>query len=303
MDISVYNQAQDGYIQFKDDQDMFQGRVASIPSLHGEDIVIRLFDQSKKIRSIKDLSINDTRSTHIKSILEKKQGVFLVTGPTGSGKTSTLYSCIQELKHQKNINIISLEDPIETQISGIRQCPVDQNHLTFEKGLKAALRQDPDVIVIGEIRDAQTAKVVFEAAYTGHLILSSLHTGNVKSTLSRLSQFGIDSFLINQSLLGILSQQLIPQSCPDCQEFNGTQLINRGCDSCLRQGAQGRILCSELLVNLDSNQSDIFHHSTRLDNASFFSFASDIDEKEAQKKINTLVARSIKTSMGLDASI
>mgnify|MGYP003885370497 CR=1 FL=1 len=210
MDISTYTRPQDGFISIHTDVRHIQGRISSIPSAFGEDIVIRLFQNHQNLNYLEQLSIPAAQVRSMQSALEAKQGVFLVTGPTGSGKSTTLYSCLRYLQTQRNANIVSLEDPIERVIPGVRQCPINtESHFDFASGLRAILRQDPDIILIGEIRDEETAKIVFEAAYTGHLVLSSLHTGDVESSLLRLASFDVDPFLVSQALRGILSQDLV----------------------------------------------------------------------------------------------
>ena len=296
LDISIYTKPQDGFIDFERGTLRCHSRVSCIPSLYGEDIVLRLFEQYAQATPLNQLAFNPHTQDLIKSILKQQQGVFLVTGPTGSGKTSTLYSCLQHLKSQSRLNIISLEDPIEMAIPGVRQCPVTDQNLSFSDGLRAALRQDPDVILIGEVRDAKTAKIVFEAAYTGHLILSSLHTGSVHSSLLRLSSFDIDPFLINQALLGILSQQLVPKSCPNCQRphpLHRPFQENDGCEKCLQKGFQGRLLISELLsINTDT-PFNILDPKPSIKAHHFNSFKDDITDKLTQSQLSWSLAESL----------
>lgn len=210
LDISCRNKPQDGHLILDKGEEMIEARVATLPTVHGEDIVIRIFQKTLKYRTFSDLKMDMSIQAHIYKMLSHNNGLILVTGPTGSGKTTTLYTMLMHLRQKTRGVIVTIEDPVEMVIDGIRQSNInEQAGYSFEQGLKAVLRQDPDVIMIGEIRDAKTAKIAIEAAYTGHLILSTLHTTDIKSTLLRLHSFGIDPFLINHSIRGIISQQLV----------------------------------------------------------------------------------------------
>jgi len=222
----------------------------------------------------------------IKSMLNHTHGLILVTGATGSGKTTTLYSAIKYLQSQKNLNIISLEDPVEYVLEGVRQSQVNtQSGYTFVNGLRSILRQDPDVIMIGEIRDHQTAKIALDAAYTGHLVLSTLHTANIASTLLRLMSFELDPFMVTQSLKGIISQKLIPILCQTCKEEIQSKRYPKaftatGCHTCAFTASQGRTVLSESLYikNFPKNIED--KNLTRLMKSdSMYSFEEDIEEK------------------------
>jgi type II secretory ATPase GspE/PulE/Tfp pilus assembly ATPase PilB-like protein len=185
-------------------------RVSSIPSAWGEDFALRFFKKSPPKPSLTALGFSEKAAELTHQMLQKKSGLILVTGATGSGKTTTLYTCINLLQHARTHNIVTLEDPIETILPGIRQSQVNPSiGYTFITGLRALLRQDPDIVMIGEIRDQETAKTALEAAYTGHLVLSSLHTPNCETTLLRLQSFDLDPFWVQQSLAGIISQTLV----------------------------------------------------------------------------------------------
>ena len=211
LNLTCSNKPQDGHLVFKCKDKNIDARVATLPTVFGEDAVIRLFNQPLKFRSFSDLKISLSVQYHLNTMLTFKSGLILVTGPTGSGKTTTLYTMLMQLKQQQRGVIVSLEDPVEMVIDGVRQSSINRDiGFDFSNGLKSVLRQDPDVIMIGEIRDSETAKIALEAAYTGHLVLSTLHTADVKTTLLRLHGFGLDPFLINHCLKGVVAQKLLP---------------------------------------------------------------------------------------------
>tara|TARA_B100000131_G_scaffold27183_1_gene25839 strand:+ start:157 stop:1500 length:1344 start_codon:yes stop_codon:yes gene_type:complete len=210
LDLSIYQKPQEGHIKWKINTKAIDTRISIIPTIYGEDIACRLFNQTNTYETFNDLGITTQNQIICKQLCKHSNGLILVTGPTGSGKTTTLYTMLRYLQTQKKQNIITLEDPIEKELYGIRQTNIKpEKNFNFASGLKAILRQDPDIIMIGEIRDAETANIALEAAYTGHLVLSSLHTHNIKSTLLRLKQFKCDEFLTNYALRGIISQKLI----------------------------------------------------------------------------------------------
>lgn len=186
-------------------------RVSILPTLYGQDSVLRLAFKTTQFSSLESLGFSKNKVCILKQMINEKSGIVLVTGSTGSGKTTTLYGLVKEiLSHQQKV-VVSLEDPIECEIEGLRQSQVDlYGHYTYAKGLKALLRQDPDVILLGEIRDKETAAIAFQAAFTGHLVISSCHTSDVFSTLTRLYQLGVDSSYIQGALKGVISQKLIP---------------------------------------------------------------------------------------------
>ena len=186
-------------------------RVSILPSLHGQDLVLRLFHKANRFSSVCDLGINSKKVNMIHNMIYLNSGLILVSGPTGSGKTTTLYAIAQEILTKRKLVVVSLEDPIECDIPGVRQSQVSiDGPYTYSVGLKAVLRQDPDVIIVGEIRDAQTAAIACQAAYTGHLVLSSCHTPNIWETLMRLKQLALDMHQIQGALKGIIAQRLRP---------------------------------------------------------------------------------------------
>ncbi len=210
LDLSIYQEPQEGHIKWTQTNITIDTRLSIIPTIHGDDIACRLFNQIQPYKTFSDLGITYHNQSIIKQMCHNQNGLILVTGPTGSGKTTTLYTMLRYLQTLQKQNIITLEDPIEKELFGIRQSNIKpEKGFSFASGLKAILRQDPDIIMIGEIRDSETAQIALEAAYTGHLVLSSLHTHNIKSTLLRLKQFKCDEFLTNYALRGIIAQKLI----------------------------------------------------------------------------------------------
>jgi type II secretory ATPase GspE/PulE/Tfp pilus assembly ATPase PilB-like protein len=212
-------------------------------------------------------------------MMSNRHGLILVTGPTGSGKTTTLYTILNHLKKDNTKSIITLEDPIENILTGIRQSQINPSAgYTFIQGLRAILRQDPDIIMIGEIRDAETAKIALEAAYTGHLVLSTLHTANCESTLLRLQSFDLDPFLLGHSLKGIISQFLTPKRCEQCQQ--------QGCKNCHDTGFKGRIALHEMLVATTptslKTQDDFKDFMSK---NTYYPFYQDINQKIEDGKV------------------
>jgi len=228
MDISLTRQPQDGFLSFEACVDL---RISTIPTINGEDIAIRIADRRHGIRSIDTLSFGAPIADELKKLCQLDSGLILITGSTGSGKTTTLYALIDHIRTDSTRAIVTLEDPVEYPIDGIRQIPVQRNStFNFSDGIRAVLRQDPDVIMIGEIRDRETAVAAIEAAYTGHLVLSSLHTSTIEATLGRLHHFNLDPFWVGQSIQGIMSQRLDIIHCEcvsGCVLCNETQVIGR----------------------------------------------------------------------------
>ena len=240
MDISERRVPQDGRIQLKLEGRDVDVRVSSIPTIYGENVVLRLLDKSQVIVELGQLGFSSSILTHYKKLINSPHGIILVCGPTGSGKTTTLYACLNAINSDDK-NIHTVEDPIEYHLAGIRQMHIDPKvGLLFDNALSALLRQDPDVIMVGEIRNTETAKAAVQAALTGHLVFSTLHTNDAPSAVTRLIDMGIEPFLISSSVIGVLSQRLVRAICRECK--------GKGCKVCLQTGFKGRIGIFELMV-------------------------------------------------------
>lgn len=209
---------QDGRIGLKIAGREVDIRVSTVPTQFGERIVMRLLDKSAMVVDLEHLGIAGENLRNIERLIEKPNGIVLVTGPTGSGKTTTLYSCLSRI-NTPELNILTVEDPIEYQLEGIGQMQVNPKiGFTFASGLRAILRQDPDVVMLGEIRDAETAEIAIQASLTGHLVFSTLHTNDSAGAITRLIDMGIEPFLVSSSLLAVMAQRLVRRLCPDCKE-------------------------------------------------------------------------------------
>ncbi|MFA4829444.1 MAG: GspE/PulE family protein [Thermodesulfovibrionales bacterium] len=266
LNIAERQKPQDGRIQLKIGGKEFDIRVSTLPAYHGEKVVLRLLNRESVKVSIEDLGFSERNYNTFLELIKEPYGIILVTGPTGSGKTTTLYAAINEINSVKK-NIITVEDPIEYQLPIINQVQVNpKKDLTFANALRSILRQDPDVIMIGEIRDPETAAIAAESALTGHLVFSTLHTNDAPSSITRLIDMGIEPFLLSPSLLGILAQRLVRKICPKCKEeyspskaeLNTVRLNTQiegikfyrgaGCDNCKHTGYKGRTGIHEILV-------------------------------------------------------
>lgn len=264
---------QDGKFSVEYAGRMLDIRVATFPSVYGETVVLRLLDQTRTPLTLTELGLSDTMQQQLAAVLQAQHGLFLVTGPTGSGKTTTLYAALASIDDVTK-NIITLEDPVEYAMPHITQGHIDPEvGFTFETGIRAMLRQDPDIMLVGEIRDRQTARVAIEAALTGHLVLSTVHTHDAPTALIRIIEMEIEPFLLKASLLGILAQRLVRRVCTSCvfyeaptsQEaelFTTHELCvpeqiarHRGCDHCVGTGYYGRIGVFELLIISDIMRS------------------------------------------------
>jgi general secretion pathway protein E len=239
-------------------------RVSSLPTAFGERLVLRLLDKSSSVLALEDIGMKDDLLRRMEKMIASTHGVFLVTGPTGSGKTTTLYAALSRLD-RKQKNIITVEDPIEYQLSGVGQIQVNAKiDLTFANGLRSILRQDPDVIMVGEIRDQETAEIAIQSALTGHMVFSTLHTNDAAGGLTRLVEMGVEPFLAASSVVGILAQRLVRTICPHCRETytpessilerlnidpgrGDTFHRGRGCEKCMDIGYRGRTGVYELL--------------------------------------------------------
>lgn len=267
MDIAMKRRPQDGRTKLKVGNNQYDMRISTLPTIFGEKVVIRVLDQSKAFIDLQELGFGPDDLKALASILTRPQGIVLVTGPTGSGKSTTLYASLNRLKSEV-INIVTVEDPVEYQLPGISQVQVNERAgITFATGLRSILRQDPNVVMVGEIRDAETAKIAFQAANTGHLVLTTLHTNDASAAVTRLVDLGVDPYVIASSLLCVLAQRLVRQNCPHCvvvEKVNKTLLTRlgisgdnktlekikkgQGCEACQFSGYLGRLGIYEMLM-------------------------------------------------------
>ncbi|OGB89291.1 hypothetical protein A2625_03895 [candidate division WOR-1 bacterium RIFCSPHIGHO2_01_FULL_53_15] len=214
LDIAETRLPQDGRTDLKIGKSHIDLRVSTLPTIHGEKIVLRLLNRRQAHLKLEELGMEKDSLDAYKSIIAKKTGLVLVTGPTGSGKTTTLYATLAEL-NSKEVNIMTVEDPVEYQLPGINQIQVNnKSGLTFARGLRSILRQDPDIIMIGEIRDLETARVAIQSALTGHLVFSTLHTNDAPSAVTRLMEMGIEKYLVEATVLGVVAQRLVRKTAP-----------------------------------------------------------------------------------------
>ncbi|NDF06385.1 MAG: type II secretion system protein GspE, partial [Betaproteobacteria bacterium] len=239
LDIAEKRLPQDGRISLRLGQRAIDVRVSTLPGAHGERAVLRLLDKSQSRLTLASVGMQGATLQRFEQLITQPHGIVLVTGPTGSGKTTTLYAALQQLD-AAHFNIMTVEDPIEYELSGIGQTQVNPKiDLDFAKALRAILRQDPDIIMIGEIRDKETAQIAIQASLTGHLVLATLHTNDAISAVTRLTDMGVEPFLLSSSLLGVLAQRLVRKICSACQ--------GSGCATCGHTGYQGRTGIFELL--------------------------------------------------------
>lgn len=240
-------------------------RLSTLPTIFGEKIVMRILDLSNALSDLNNLSFSEQNLMLFKQMLHKQNGILLITGPTGSGKSSTLYAGLNHLNNEE-VNIITVEDPVEYQLEGINQIQVQEEvGLTFASGLRSILRQDPDIIMVGEIRDTETAQIAIRSSLTGHLVLSTLHTNNAVESISRLMDMGVESYLLSSSLLGVMAQRLVRRICRDCAETTASNdfevdilarygyekpmlVKGTGCPSCNGTGYRGRLAIHEVLM-------------------------------------------------------
>ena len=239
MDISEQRVPQDGRTFIKIGNREFDLRISVLPTFHGEKTVIRLLDRKKATLPLEELGLPEDDLFYYRKLIEKPQGMVIVCGPTGCGKTTTLYSTLEKI-NKESVNIMTIEDPIEYQLPGINQMQVNQKTgLTFARGLRGMLRQDPDIIMVGEIRDAETAAIVIKAAMTGHLVFTTLHANGPAGAVERLKDMGVDPYLISSTLNCVISQRLVRKLCVQCSGGR--------CKLCNQKGFKGRIGVFEML--------------------------------------------------------
>lgn len=280
LNIAEKRMPQDGRIRIKIAGRDIDIRVSTIPTAFGESVVMRLLDKSSVLLDVSTLGFIGKNLDYIQDVIHRPHGIVLVTGPTGSGKTTTLYSCLSKI-NSPELKIITVEDPVEYQLPGINQMQVNPKiDLTFATGLRAFLRQDPDVIMVGEIRDKETAEIAVQAALTGHLVFSTLHTNDAPASITRLVDMGVEPFLVSSSVVCIMAQRLVRGVCKDCArkytpeeaevakigltlaDLKGRQLFRPvGCPNCLETGYSGRTGIHEIMVLTDPIRSEIMKGS------------------------------------------
>lgn len=275
LDIAEKRIPQDGRISLRIGGRAVDVRVSTMPASHGERVVLRLLDKNAVKLDLATLGMTEQNHSVLRELIHKPHGIILVTGPTGSGKSTTLYAALLEI-NSKDRNILTVEDPIEYAIEGIGQTQVNTKvDMTFARGLRAILRQDPDVVMIGEIRDLETAEISVQASLTGHLVFSTLHTNSAVGAVTRLRDMGVEPFLLSSSLLAVLAQRLVRRLCPSCKAAHAATeqekqilgldseqevIIYRavGCENCNQTGYKGRTGIHELLV-VDENIRELIH--------------------------------------------
>ncbi|GAB6137123.1 type IV-A pilus assembly ATPase PilB [Halanaerobaculum tunisiense] len=308
MDIAERRIPQDGRIQMKLSQTKIDLRVSTLPTVEGEKVVIRILDEESLMLGIDELGFSPEHKPIFKKMISQPHGMLLITGPTGSGKTTTLYSALSSI-NDADKNIITVEDPVEYRLEGINQVQVNpQAGLEFANGLRSILRQDPDIIMIGEIRDKETAEIAIHAAMTGHLVLSTLHTNQSAGALTRLINMGVEPYLVASSVMGVVAQRLVRKICPDCKRENEDEVIDSvlaeylqeqnefidyygsGCRNCNETGYRGRTAIFEIL-DIDSEIKKLI-----IEKAS----AAEIEDIAKEKGMKTLTDSAFqKVKQGL----
>ena len=261
LDITEHRLPQDGHIPMTVESRAVDLRISTYPTIAGENVVVRLLDQSATALKLIDLGFSPESLAQFQQLIQRPHGMLLVTGPTGSGKTTTLYAALAQINSMTK-NIMTIEDPVEYRLPLIRQTQIHlKAGVTFAAGLRSILRQDPDIIMVGEIRDHETAEIAMHAALTGHLVLSTLHTNDAAGAVARLLDMGMEPFLLASTLLGVIGQRLVRRICPSCQEGSRSSkelrerypeltvlYRGRGCLACRQTGCSGRVGIFELLV-------------------------------------------------------
>ncbi|HJU71096.1 MAG TPA: type II secretion system ATPase GspE [Paucimonas sp.] len=261
LDIAEKRLPQDGRITLRVGGKPVDVRVSTLPTGHGERAVLRLLDKEAGRLDLQHLGMSDAVLKQFDALIAQPHGIVLVTGPTGSGKTTTLYAALSRLNATAT-NILTVEDPIEYELAGVGQTQVNPRiDMTFAKALRAILRQDPDVIMIGEIRDLETAQIAVQASLTGHLVLATLHTNDSAAAVTRLLDMGIEPFLLSSSLLGVAAQRLVRKLCEHCKTHDGQYWHAVGCEHCSQTGYQGRIGVYELLLTTDTIRAQIHNRA------------------------------------------
>ena len=287
LDISERRLPQDGRISISVGKRDIDLRVSTLPSSFGERVVLRILEKDKTHIQLEQLGFSQKILENYRKNLCKNEGIILVTGPTGSGKTTSLYSGLREISDRSQ-NILTIEDPVEYALEGIGQTQVNtKTGLTFAKGLRAILRQDPDIVMVGEIRDKETAEIAIQASLTGHLVLSTVHTNSAINAITRLRDMGIEPYLLSSSLVFVLSQRLVRKLCPHCKTYDedsknilekykikGNAYKSVGCDKCDNTGYKGRLSIGEF-VTIDEKISEFIHNSASENEMSDYVFKNN----------------------------
>lgn len=261
LDIAEKRLPQDGRITLRIGGKPVDVRVSTLPTGHGERAVLRLLDKEAGKLDLLHLGMDERVLSQFDHLISQPHGIVLVTGPTGSGKTTTLYAALSRL-NAGTTNILTVEDPIEYELAGVGQTQVNAKiDMSFAKALRAILRQDPDVIMIGEIRDLETAQIAVQASLTGHLVLATLHTNDAASAVTRLLDMGIEPFLLSSSLLGVVAQRLVRKLCQHCRREEQGRWHAVGCEHCAHTGYQGRVGVYELLLTTEDIRAQIHHEA------------------------------------------
>ncbi len=278
LDIAERRLPQDGKFRIKKGMKNINFRVSTLPTSHGEKTVLRILDRDKALLNMENLGMDEYNLSIYRKMLSNPHGIILISGPTGSGKTTTLYASINHL-NTPGRNIITVEDPIEYDFRRINQVSVDETSgLTFANALRSILRQDPDIIMIGEIRDRETAEIAVQASLTGHLVLSTIHTNDAATTVTRLVEMGIDRYLVASSLIGVVAQRLVRKVCPHCKTEvkipedlanslnlkGSTMFKGKGCDKCRNTGYKGRIGVYEI-ISVDKDIRELIAENAPVD--------------------------------------
>ncbi len=279
LDIAVSRIPQDGRFTIKMDRREINVRASTIPTIHGENVVLRLLDSSNSILTLKELGFSQKDRSIIKTMIHKPYGMILTAGPTGSGKSTTLYSMLKELNNP-DTNIMTMEDPVEYRMEKVRQTQLNKKAgMTFSTGIKSILRQDPDVIMVGETRDKETAEISIQAGLTGHRVLSTVHTNDAAGAITRFIDMGIEPFLVSSVMLMTISQRLLRRVCPECKvsvkpsqkaldfwrfkDIEGANFVKgTGCASCMNTGYKGRVGIYEILVMDEMVQDMVMDNSS-----------------------------------------
>ena len=303
MDIAEKRAPQDGHFRAKLEDIELNVRVSSLPTIYGEKLVLRFLSQSSVLDNAGSFGMEQDDYEKMISLLQSPHGLVYITGPTGSGKTTTLYMMVEFLS-QRNVNIATVEDPVEKTIAKVNQTQINPlAGLTFETGLRSILRQDPDIIMIGETRDAETASISVRSALTGHLVISSLHTNDSVSAIVRLLDMGVEDYLLSNSLVGVVAQRLVKKICPFCREeyeasesdiraMNGENIPilvrGRGCHNCNNTGYKGRVAVHEILT-IDSKIRNLMTNNSGIDE-----IYSYVRENNLMKSLQTSLLKLVR---------